>query len=231
MILLQAQSTFEQFLATQGTQIPILGFIVNLALAAVLSFILSQVYIHYGSSLSNRKMFARNFIIMAMTTMLIITVVKSSLALSLGLVGALSIIRFRAAIKEPEELSYLFITISIGLGLGANQQLITTVAFFVIVFIILLSKKFVYKKRENQNLNLIVSSHGPDKIDLKQIVKILDNHLSSVNMKRFDETNEMLEASFLVDFSDYEQIEKVRSELNKLSKSIKITFLESREAY
>ena len=43
-----------------------------------------------------------------MTTMVVITIVKSSLALSLGLVGALSIVRFRAAIKEPEELAFYF---------------------------------------------------------------------------------------------------------------------------
>ena len=58
--------------------------------------------------------------LITMTTMLIISIVKSSLALSLGLVGALSVIRFRAAIKEPEELTYLFLTIAIGLGFGAK---------------------------------------------------------------------------------------------------------------
>ena len=55
-----------------------------------------------------------------MTTYIVIMVVKNSLALSLGLVGALSIVRFRAAIKEPEELVYLFLIIAAGLGCGAN---------------------------------------------------------------------------------------------------------------
>jgi hypothetical protein len=223
--------TFEEFLATQSPHIPLGDFAVNLVIAAVLSFILGQVYIYYGSSLSNRRMFARNFMILAMTTMLIITVVKSSLALSLGLVGALSIIRFRAAIKEPEELAFIFLVISIGLGLGADQRLITIIALFVIILIIMLRKRFVYKPEENQNLHLTVSSHNPDKIDLNQIITILNNYCSSVNMKRFDETNEMLEGSFLVDFSNYDQIEKVRSELSKLSKSVKITFLDSQGVY
>ena len=66
-----------------------------------------------------------------MTTMLIITVVKSSLALSLGLVGALSIVRFRAAIKEPEELAYLFLTIAIGLALGREPATVRTGGFRV----------------------------------------------------------------------------------------------------
>ena len=114
--------TFQQFLATQSAQIPLWGFALNLFLAAALSFILGRIYIKYGTSLSNRRMFADNFVLVATTTMLIITIVKSSLALSLGLVGALSIVRFRAAIKEPEELAYLFLTISIGLGFCVSDH-------------------------------------------------------------------------------------------------------------
>jgi protein-S-isoprenylcysteine O-methyltransferase Ste14 len=112
--------SFEEFLTMSRTQIPVIWFIVNLLLTGVLAVIVSQIYVRYGTSLSNRRLFARNFMLISMTTMLIITIVKSSLALSLGLVGALSIVRFRAAIKEPEELAYLFICIAIGLGFGAN---------------------------------------------------------------------------------------------------------------
>ena len=56
-----------------------------------------------------------------MIVFFVILIVKSSLALSLGLVGALSIVRFRTPIKEPEELIYLFLAIAIGLGFGAGQ--------------------------------------------------------------------------------------------------------------
>ena len=96
--------SFDEFLATQSYHLPVGDFLINLIIAGILAFLLSYTYINYGTALSNRKMFARNFVLMAMTTMFIITVVKSSLALSLGLVGALSIVRFRTAIKEPEEL-------------------------------------------------------------------------------------------------------------------------------
>ncbi len=224
-------TTFEDFLATQSFQVPIAGFLVNLALAAILSIILGQVYIRYGTSLSNRRMFARHFLIIAMTTMFIITVVKSSLALSLGLVGALSIVRFRTAIKEPEELGFLFITISIGLGLGADQRAISIVATLIIASIIIIRSKFTYKPKFDQNLHLTVSSHNPDKISLSQIVSVLNKHCSSVNLKRFDDTSEILEATFLANFDDFKQIELVRNELNELSKSIKMTFLDNQGAY
>ena len=64
---------------------------------------------------------ARVFPLLTLVTIAVISVVKASLSLSLGLVGALSIVRFRAAIKDPEELVYLFLCIGIGLSLGSAQ--------------------------------------------------------------------------------------------------------------
>ncbi|MGD8751441.1 MAG: DUF4956 domain-containing protein [Anaerolineales bacterium] len=219
--------TFQEFLASQSAQIPLLGFVINLLLAALLSYVLRGVYIRYGNSLSNRRAFARNLILMAVTTMLIITVVKSSLALSLGLVGALSIVRFRAAIKEPEELAYLFLAISIGLGLGADQRVITLVAFVIIVGIIWLMK-YSSRSEENQNLYLTVSSHNPEKVGLETIVQILKDHCDAVSLKRFDDTKEMLEAAFLVEFEDYPHLEAARASLLELGDDVRVTFLENR---
>ena len=97
------------------------NFIISLVVASILSFIVQLFYLKFSSSLSNRLDFSKNFVILGIATTIVITIVKSSLALSLGLVGALSIVRFRAAIKEPEELVFLFLIISIGLGCGAGQ--------------------------------------------------------------------------------------------------------------
>lgn len=219
--------TFQEFLATQSVQVSVWGFVFNLFLAAILSFILSRIYVKYGKSLSNRQMFAGNFMLITMTTMLIITIVKSSLALSLGLVGALSIVRFRAAIKEPEELSYLFLAIAIGLGFGADQRLITMVAFIIILSIIYL-KNLSHKSEENQNLYLTITSHNPHKIELEEVVATLKKHCSAINLKRFDDTKEMLEAAFLVEFVGFQQLEESISSLRKLNDSIKITFLDNK---
>ena len=62
--------------------------------------------------------------------------VKSSLALSLGLVGALSVIRFRTPIKEPEDLAYLFLSIALGIGYGAIQIYATSIIFIIIILIL-----------------------------------------------------------------------------------------------
>lgn len=219
--------TFAQFLTTQSTEISISGFVINLILVAILSSLLGFIYVRYGRSLSNRKAFAKNFILVAMTTMFIITVVKFSLALSLGLVGALSIIRFRTAIKEPEELAYLFLAISVGLGLGAGQVLVTLVAFCAIVAVLFITSLF-RKQEKNQNLYLTVSTENLTNVSLEKIVAILKKYCSGVVLKRFDETRDILEAAFLVEFADFEQLNKSKAELKNLDNSLKINFLDNK---
>ncbi len=219
--------SFAQFLQTQSATIPIAEFIINLLLAALLAYGLNLVYIRFGESLSNRRMFGKNFVILAATTMIIITIVKSSLALSLGLVGALSIVRFRAAIKEPEELSYLFLCIAIGLGMGANQTAITLIGFVIVVGIIMLRKKRT-KTGENQNLVLTISSSEPARSGIGVIVKTLDQHCSSVNLKRVDESKSFVEASFLVEFADFGKFTSCKERLQSLDDSLKITFLDNK---
>ncbi|MFH1317464.1 MAG: DUF4956 domain-containing protein [Candidatus Omnitrophota bacterium] len=222
--------TFQQFLATQNIQVSIFGYVVNLLLVALLSIILARIYVKYGTVLSNRRIFSNNFVMIAMVTMLVISIVKSSLALSLGLVGALSIVRFRAAIKEPEELTYLFLAIGIGLGFGANQRILTILAFTFICAVIILRKRH-NKADGDQNLYLTIASSDPKQIGLGRIVEILKKHFSVVNMKRFDETKELLEASFLVETDSFDQLHLVKLELQKLSESIRITFLDNRGVF
>jgi len=219
--------TFEQYLTQSSARIPLVLFILNLIFTGVLTLILRQVYIRYGNTLSNRKIFGRNFLMIAMTTMFIITIVKASLALSLGLVGALSIIRFRAAIKEPEELAYLFLAISIGLGFGANQGSITSVAFIIIIAIIIITKKLMFKDFENNNLHLTILSQEPRGTVLDDIVATLNKHCSAVNIKRLDESDKILEVTFLVEFDNYNKLISMKNELRDLDNGVKVTFLDN----
>ena len=126
------------FSLNEKVQIGLIPFLESIFLATILCFLIQIVYVKFSNSLSNKFEFSKNFIILGLATTLIITIVKSSLALSLGLVGALSIVRFRAAIKEPEELVYLFLIIATGLGCGAGQAMITAIGIFVSLVILIL---------------------------------------------------------------------------------------------
>lgn len=218
--------TFEQFLATGSGQISVVGFVINLLLAAVLAYFIGVLYVRYGRSLSNRRAFARNFLQITLTTMFIITVVKSSLALSLGLVGALSIVRFRAAIKEPEELGYLFLAIAVGLGLGADQRAITLVAFVGIAAFTAIAARS--RADDGENLHLTVSSEGPEKVGLERMLEVLREHCTVVKLKRLDDAGEVLEASFLVEYESVEALQASQRALRALDGSVRVSFIDNR---
>ena len=218
--------TFQEFLNTYVPDITLWPFLLNLLLAGVLSYVLGLFYVEFGRSMSNRKTLGRNFLMLGMTTMLIITVVKSSLALSLGLVGALSIVRFRTAVKEPEELAYLFLTIAIGLGLGAGQSLITILAFVLILGVLWL-RTLGREVESNKNLFLTVTSNGDQKLSVDAVVELLRPHCRGLKLKRFDESNGAIDALFEVDFDDYKQLERATRVLREQNESIRVSFLQS----
>ena len=126
-----------------------------------------------------------SFLPLALTTMLIITIVKSSIALSLGLVGALSIVRFRAAIKDPEELTYLFLVIGLGLATGANQFLVAFVAIPAILFLLWVNQRMSGKKPMSGSGSMYVNIET-DTDDLQGITAILSETLGFVELKRMD---------------------------------------------
>jgi hypothetical protein len=200
---------------------------VNLALAALFAFILGQAYIYWGASLSNRRAFAANFLLITVTTTFIILVVRSSVALSLGLVGALSIVRFRAAIKEPEELAYLFFAIGIGIGLGDNQRLLTTLA--LIAGLILVGLMHIFRRgTADVNLHLTIAGSGEAHLDLERLMQTLQQHCTKARLMRFDETGERMEASFLVELRRLDDLQAARAALRQLAPGLEITFLDNR---
>ena len=219
----------QGFFTSDLIQVTHWGFIFNLILTGLLSYILGKIYIRYGMSLSNRKDFARNFVLLGLATMLIITIVQSSLALSLGLIGALSIVRFRAAIKEPEELIYLFLTIAIGLGMGANQRFKTVIAFIAISLIIWLSSK-VSKKTQDKQGYLTLSSKKPDLWSIQTINYLIEQESDDFKLRRFDKMENLLEALFLVTLSDPQAIENIDKELRTKDSSIQIIFANTGES-
>lgn len=215
----------EQFLAVSSTQFPMADFLINFALAAIMSSVLAAVYVRYGHSLSNRKAFSRTFVLMTTTTLLIITIVKSSLALSLGLIGALAIVRFRNAMKEAEELAYMFMCVSIGVGLGADQRLITLIAFPAIVAIVIARSYFSPKNDSSANLYLTISRESISKLSIADVVNILQRHSVSSVLKSFDERAEPMVAAFNIEFGELSQLTAAKKALQEKDSTLKIVVL------
>ncbi len=217
---------FQKFLISENANISVTDFLINALILIILGLLLELSYRKCGTSLSNRKGFGSSFILLSMTTMIIIVTVKSSFALSLGLIGALSIVRFRAAIKEPEELIYLFIAISIGLVLGADQRIIALLGFVVLMAIIWI--RFLTRKPlSHQNLFLTIEAAAEGKLELLSLTKAVGKHFSASELKRYDESSKGLEVSFLIEAKSPEKLQAFHDEIKELYNGVHISFLDN----
>lgn len=188
---------------SQGTAQELL---VGLTLAMVLGQILAWHYARFAQVLSNKTRFSRIFVLLTVTTFLIITVVKTSLALSLGLVGALSIIRFRTPIKEPEELAYLFLTIAVGVGLGANQAPATVIIFALLLIFMAMRHGFGRKAPPLRSvLQIMVPLSGEDKdraaVALRSVLPAVEACCSQVDLRRVDSQDDELHCALVVELA------------------------------
>ncbi len=124
-----------------------LDMVIAMALALALGLFIFLVYKKTFSGVMYSQSFGVSLVGMTLITTLIILAITSNVVLSLGMVGALSIVRFRTAIKEPIDIVFLFWAISAGIVLGAG---LIPLAVFGSVFVGLILLALVNKKsREN----------------------------------------------------------------------------------
>lgn len=207
------------------------AFAVNLALAALLSLGVAWHYERFGLSLSNRAKLAALLPVLSMTTALVISVIKSSLALSLGLVGALSIVRFRAAIKEPEELLYLFIAIAIGLAVGADQRLIAIVGVLLILAF-LLARSMLTRKPQRANLYFTIQVDNADESSglFTKINTVLLEHVPVADLRRVDSHERAWQSTYYIDCPDAATLTRLMDSLKQAVPGCEISFIQQETA-
>ncbi|WP_075483197.1 DUF4956 domain-containing protein [Candidatus Pelagibacter communis] len=199
-------------LASQNIEVNIQSFVIGIILSVFLAFLVQQTYIKLSTTLSNKREFSKTFLVLAATTTIIITIVKSSLALSLGLVGALSIVRFRAAIKEPEELVYLFLLIGIGLGCGAGQFIIVSIGVIIILILIFIYSKINFKEnlKSFNKLNLsIIYNFNTSEDDINKLKDLLVENTNFAKLISLSKTESETTINFQIQINDFEKFNKV----------------------
>jgi len=218
---------FEELLADFTNTVNILDFIINLVVATILAMLIKVFYVRFSTTFSNKEKFASIFVPLALTTALIITVVQSSIALSLGLVGALSIVRFRAAIKEPEELTYIFLVIGVGLTCGANKSLLAILAVVLILLLIFINTKFGSKKIFTKDKLLV--NVRTQVLDIKAVTEALSNQFSFVELKRMEDSGDGLFLTFVTKTEKLDDVSTISHSLKALDPNLKITIIDQPE--
>ncbi len=213
----------KDLFVTQSEEINVLFFLIQMILTSILCLGVGAIYVRYGHSASNRKTLSRSFVLIGLTTMIIITIVKSSLALSLGLVGALSIVRFRTAIKEPEELAYFFVVIAVGLGIGAGQVIVTVLGVLGVAAIIWMSHR---TRSEELAQNLVITLPASSGGEVKSLTDLLQGHAEQLSLRRIDDRPELTEVIYAINFASPDQLFALRAKLAQDFPSATMSFLE-----
>lgn len=205
-------------------KISITSTLLNLILCMLTVSVVSWYYKRYSRVLGGKAHIGSVLPLIGLTVFLVITVVKSSLALSLGLVGALSIVRFRTPIKEPEELGFLFLTIAIGLGFGAGFQLITASVTVMILLFLRFFSSYSNKEITKGEYTIVLKT----KIETYQLViNQLQPKVSGMKVERIETIENFFEVYISVSVNSDFNVSEILKSLKNIDDQVQIQMIEA----
>jgi uncharacterized membrane protein YhiD involved in acid resistance len=204
--------------------------VMDVVLVMVLSFVLSAfigwIYkiTHRGTSYTQSFVFT--LVLNGMIVAVVMMIVGSNIARAFSLVGALSIIRFRNAVKETRDVGFIFFTMAIGMAIGTRFYLLGVIAAIVISLVILLMTRFNWYAREmsSQILRIQIPNGAPfDTLFDKAFVK----YTSSSELISVDSVHSgmMTDLTYSIGMKKSSQIQEFLTEIRNLNGDNKVTLI------
>ena len=157
-----------KYLIENNAGISVTQVLISMCITVLLSMFIYWVYKKTYSGVMYSKNFNITIMLISTVTSMVMMIIGSNLALSLGMVGALSIIRFRSAIKDPKDIGFLFWGIGIGLSTGTGVYIIGILGSVFIAFLLFIFDRGIY----NDNCYLlIVKGNDINRINYKRTYK------------------------------------------------------------
>lgn len=182
-----------QFADIEFGDISITDFFIGFILSILLGLFVKYTYEKYSLSVTNKKLTSNLFPMFSMSIFVIVVTIKSSIVLSLGLVGALSIIRLRTAIKDAEQLIYFLIITAISVALAAYAYIFAIVLSFAIFIYSRIRYVKEFKDSLYQNESFIFRFKNFKEEDLNVFLNFLKEEDMNILLQSFrklgDETN------------------------------------------
>ena len=174
----------------QSSTIDFIDITTALLLVFIIWVLINFVYKKTYTGVLYSKSFSLSLIGLSSVTCLIIMTITSNIILSLGMVGALSIVRFRSAIKDPNDIVFMFWSIAVGIACGAGFFTIAGYGSVIIAIVLLLVSK--YRILQSPYLLIIQSKHEC----LDQIEKVLKQDTTTYLSKSVTASDESCESIF-----------------------------------
>ena len=224
---INAITEYEANKIATGSTLDLLQWFISLSVLIVLTIFIQYTYNKYATTVSNHRAFSNLFLLFSLATFLIISVIKVSLILSLGLVVALSIVRFRAAIKEPEQIVYLFLLISISISVGANQLviacIISLIVFLVGYFTVNSGNDILY----NCDYVKIVFSSKLEDEKQEKLFDLIEKNKNIKNILRYMDDNINSEITLNIKIDNLNDLKYLKNMLKNIDNQVTISYLSS----
>lgn len=151
---MSTRDVFKKSILESGvfTQTNVLKIVMALAAALLMGFIIYQVYKHFYTGVIYSRSFAATLVGMTVLTCMVTLAISTNIVISLGMVGALSIVRYRTAVKDPMDLLYLFWAITTGITVGAGMYLLALVSAGIMIVMIFI----LYHKQQRGQIYIAV---------------------------------------------------------------------------
>ena len=219
----------ENLLAQSSISISYFDLTISLVVALLLGLLSMFIYKHIQVSASYDKSYEFSLIIIPSIVCVIMIFIGSNLALSIGLVGSLSIIRFRTVIKNTMDMVFLFWSIAIGLGCGTyNWQTIIYFSFFISIFIIFINI-YLQKKSKNNFYDTVLVINANNLLDSKYLKDVILKYNTNFNLRsieRGDKSSEYIYHLFNNKINSQSfLIESLVEEINALEDVNKVSIL------
>lgn len=197
----------------------LIAMFVNLCVASACGFALSWLYRLTSRDSSYSPTLDRSLITLALITAIVIAVVGNNLARAFGLVGAMSIIRFRTSLKDPQDLVFVFFSLTVGLAAGVGLHALALLGTVFVGAIILLMSRLNYgaSARREFVLQLSLGEEGdPDRAPV--YVPILDRFCQAHRLlsARAADGGDALDMTFFVSLTERQRIGDLTRALARL---------------
>lgn len=202
------------------TSVSILDMVVALVLAFGIGMFIFLVYKKTCQSVMYSSSFGTTLVALTMITTVVILAVTSNVVLSLGMVGALSIVRFRTAIKEPLDIAFLFWSISVGIVLAAGMIPLAVIGSIVIGIILLV---FVNKKSHCNPYIVVLSC--TDSVAEKNAKAFLENQVQKCVVKSKTASKGQIELNLEIRMkNDNTDFINALSEMDGISSAVLVSY-------
>jgi uncharacterized membrane protein YhiD involved in acid resistance len=192
--------------------------ILNLVIALLCGIIISIFYRKSYNGPGYQASYVNSLILLVIVTSLVIMVIGNNLARAFGLVGAMSIIRFRTAVKETMDIIYIFFALATGMavGVGLHGLALFSSVFVGLITLVLTKSNFATPVKSDLLLQFTFKVNGDDTKAYNDVIDKYCRRSKLINAKTLGESN-MMELSYYLGFRDKAKSTNFVRELKKVS--------------